>query len=93
MAMGQYHHVLQCLTFADDRGRVRQAKNSKIKILILRTLRNHHEKYQELGKYQMSVKKHGSCQEIEHIFTTKPNTKKPFLKNSRWKYQGTTLKC
>ena len=31
MITEQYHHVLQCLTFADDRGKVRQAKIAKLK--------------------------------------------------------------
>ena len=30
MATGQYHHALQCVTFADDRGKVRQAKIAKL---------------------------------------------------------------
>ena len=30
MVMGQYHHVLQCLTFPGDWGKVRQAKMGEL---------------------------------------------------------------
>ena len=32
MATGQFYNVLQCLTFADDRGKVRQANIAKLKL-------------------------------------------------------------